>query len=60
MLTQDYVNSLERLARLDLGPDAHPDDVTYHIGYLLDLTAAQFQRYLARLGLHSGPRNRCF
>jgi hypothetical protein len=51
MLTQDYINSLERLARLDLGPDAQADDITYHIGYLLDLTAAEFQHYLRRLGL---------
>lgn len=37
------------LARLDLGQDAHPSDIRYHMTWLLNLEPAAFREYIASL-----------
>ena len=52
-MTDNPITTLAQLARLDIGSDASPADIDYHIGWLLNFTAAEFQHYCRRLGVIS-------
>lgn len=52
-MTAQLVTTLRQLALLDLGQDASQQDIDYHVGFLLGLTARQFQDYLICLGVTS-------